>query len=331
MNKQSDPCKPENVGQTNCRRWRQFHGQGLLFFVILMVANPVNLSILADNGDVCDKTANDVLTSCRSSAQSEYQVTLGKCLNITDQAGRKDCETEAKHELSDALQTCQQGHAVRAAACEKLGDGAYDPIIDPTHFVTIVDNPYFPLTPGTTYIFEGKTSSSSMKDVFAVTNNTRVIDGVTCVEVHDSVFTDGELSEDTLDWFAQDIEGNVWYFGENTQELENGLITTIEGTFMAGVNHDKPGIVMKAHPAIGDFYRQEYSLGNAEDFAETLSLKETVVVPAGTFTNCLKSQETTPLEPDALEDKFYAPGVGNVLTIDETAGERCELVRIVKQ
>lgn len=296
-----------------------------------MVVNPVNLSVIAGAGDICDKTADDVLASCRSNAQSDYQVTLGKCSNITAPAERKDCETEAKHDLSDALQTCQQGHAVRVAACEKLGDGAYDPMIDPMDFVMVVDNPYFPLTPGTTYIFEGKVSSSSMKDVFAVTDNTRVIDGVTCVEVHDSVFTDGELTEDTLDWFAQDKKGNVWYFGENTQELEDGLITTIEGTFMAGVNHDKPGIVMKAQPAIGDFYRQEYSLANAEDFAQTLSLKERVVVPAGTFTNCLKSEETTPLEPDALEDKFYAPGVGNVLTVDETTGERCELVRIVKQ
>src|SRR5207244_1674521 len=110
----------------------------------------------------------------------------------------------------------------------------------------------------------------------AVTRNTRVILGVTCVEVHDTVTTDGELTEDTFDWFAQDRDGNVWYFGENTHELEDGLITTIDGTFMAGVNGDKPGIVMKAHPAIGDFYRQEFSLANAEDFAETLSLTESV-------------------------------------------------------
>src|SRR5262249_59969637 len=116
----------------------------------------------------------------------------------------------------------------------------------------------------------------------------RVILGVTCVEVHDTVTLDGELSEDTLDWFAQDKDGNVWYFGENTHELEDGLITTIEGTFMAGVNRDKPGIIMKAHPAVGDFYRQEFSLANAEDFAETLSLNEIVTVPFGTFNHLLK-------------------------------------------
>jgi hypothetical protein len=163
-----------------------------------------------------------------------------------------------------------------------------------------------------------------------VTHNTRVILGVTCVEVHDSVFTNGVLTEDTLDWYAQDRDGNVWYFGENTQELEDGLITTIAGTFMGGVNGDKPGIIMKAHPAVGDFYRQEFSLNNAEDDAETLSLNETVTVRFGTFNHCLKSQEKSPLEPDVLEDKFYAPGIGSVLEVDRSTNSTSELVRIIR-
>jgi hypothetical protein len=100
---------------------------------------------------------------------------------------------------------------------------------------------------------------------------------------------------------------------------------------MAGVNRDKPGIIMKAQPAIGDFYRQEFSLANAEDFAETLNLTQSVTVPAGTFHNCLKSKETTPLETDLLEYKFYAPGVGNVLTVDARTGDRVELVRVRRE
>jgi len=220
---------------------------------------------------------------------------------------------------------------VREESCDKLGPAPYDPVIDPANFVAKIDNPFFPLVPGTTFIYKGQTSEGLMRDEFAVTHNTRVIDGVTCVEVHDSVFTDGELTEDTLDWFAQDKDGNVWYFGENTAELEDGLISTIDGTFMAGVDGDKPGIVMKAHPAVGDFYRQEFSLGNAEDEAETLDLNASVTVPYGSFQHCLRSEETTPLEPDALEDKFYASGVGNVLTVDEVTGERCELVQIITE
>ncbi|HKA20641.1 MAG TPA: hypothetical protein VKN18_20325 [Blastocatellia bacterium] len=278
--------------------------------------------------DACRQTASDVLTSCRSGADSDYQLALGKCDNLADSAQRQACQQQASADLQDARQTCQAQNDARLAACQRLGGAPYDPVINPSNFVSRIDNPYFPLTPGTTFIYEGQTAEGFEHDEFAVTHNTRVILGVTCVEVHDTVTLDGELTEDTLDWFAQDTDGNVWYFGENTHELEDGLITTIEGTFMAGVNGDKPGIVMKAHPAIGDFYRQEFSLGNAEDFAETLSLTETVTVPAGTFHNCLKSQETTPLETDLLEKKFYAPGVGNVLTVDATTGDREELVRI---
>jgi len=298
---------------------------------ILLAGSLVRASANTGGTNVCQKTAADVLASCQTGAQSDYQVAIAKCVNIADPTERKACHQEAATALKDALRTCHEGFTLRLDACDKFGGGPYDPVIDPANFVSKVDNPYFPLVPGTTYISEGLTSQGPSRDEFAVTHNTRVINGVTCVEVHDSVFTNDQLTEDTLDWFAQDKEGNVWYFGENTQELEDGLITTIDGTFMAGVNNDKPGIIMKAHPAIGDFYRQEFSLGNAEDFAETVSLDEVVRVRIGTFTHCLKSQETTPLEPELLEDKYYAPGVGNVLTVDEITGERSELVRIVTE
>jgi hypothetical protein len=229
------------------------------------------------------------------------------------------------------LQSCADQNDVRLAACDRFGPAPYDPVIDPSNFVAQVDNPYFPLTPGTTFVYEGQTAEGFEHDEFAVTHRTRVILGVRCVEVHDTVRTDGQLTEETLDWFAQDRDGNVWYFGENTHELEDGLITTIDGTFKAGVNGDTPGIIMKAHPAIGDFYRQEFSLNNAEDFAETRSLTQTVHVPTGTYHNCLKSKETTPLETDLLEFKFYAPGVGNILTVDARTGDRVELVRIRRE
>jgi hypothetical protein len=274
-----------------------------------------------DSTNICVQTATDALASCQSAAQSTYQVTVGKCINLTDPAERKACQKQA-----DAQDTCKGGFQVRRESCQKLGPEPYDPVIDPNNFTTTIDNPYLPLVPGTTFTY--LTPDAAVKDVFAVTHDTRVIDGVTCVQVHDSVFTKEILTEDTLDFFAQDKQGNVWYFGENTAEFVKGLIDTIEGSFLAGVNYDKPGIIMKAHPAVGDFYRQEFSLGNAEDYAETIGLNATVVVPYGTFSNCLKSQETTPLEPDALEDKFYAPGVGNVLTVDLVTGERDELVSI---
>jgi hypothetical protein len=300
-----------------------------LLLIALMVSGlAFNAEAGVEAPDFCRRTAQDVLTSCRNAAQSDYSLALAKCDNLADPAARAQCQSQASADLNDARETCNEQNDARLAACDRLGGAPYDPVINPSNFVARIDNRYFPLTPGTTFIYEGQTAEGFEHDEFAVTDNTRVILGVTCVEVHDTVTTDGELTEDTLDWFAQDRDGNVWYFGENTHELEDGLITTIDGTFMAGVNGDKPGIVMKAHPAIGDFYRQEFSLANAEDFAETLSLTESVTVPAGTFHNCLKSQETTPLETDLLEYKFYAPGVGNVLTVDATTGDRVELVRI---
>ena len=283
----------------------------------------------AEATNICLQTARDALASCRSAARSDYQVALGKCINISDSTARRSCEEQAAADLADALDTCQGGFEVRQASCQKLGPGRYDPVIDPKNFTTTIDNPYFPLVPGTTFTY--LTPNGRIKDVFAVTHHTRVINGVTCVQVHDSVYTNDELTENTLDFFAQDREGNVWYFGENTAELENGLLATIEVSFLSGLNNDKAGIIMKAHPAPGDFYRQEFSLGNAEDYAETLNLNSRVVVPYGRFNDCLKSQETTPLEPDALEDKYYAPGVGNVLTVDRVTGERDELISITTE
>ena len=259
-----------------------------------------------ESTNICLQTARDALASCKSAARSDYQVAIGKCINITDPAGRRACQQQAATDLADARDTCSGGFDVRRASCQKLGPGPYDPIINPTNFTTTIDNPYFPLIPGTTFTYLSR--NGRIRDVFAVTHDTRVINRVTCVQVHDSVYTNDELTEDTLDFFAQDREGNVWYFGENTAEFENGLLATIEGSFLSGVNHDKAGIIMKAHPAPGDFYRQEFSLGNAEDYAETLNLNSRVVVPYGHFNNCLKSQETTPLEPDALENKVLRAG-----------------------
>ena len=155
--------------------------------------------------------------------------------------------------------------------------------------------------------------------------------GVRCVEVHDTTQLDNKLTEDTRDWFAQDKEGNVWYFGENTTLVEGGLPVDLTGTWTGGVDGAQPGIVMKAHPVIGDFYRQEFSLGNAEDLAEVKSLTAHVIVPYGSFDHCLKTLESSPLAPGDLENKFYAPGVGNLLTVDLATGERSELVQITTE
>jgi len=278
--------------------------------------------------DFCQQTSHDALEACQDGAESDQSIALGKCDNVSDPTARADCRKQASIAFEVGMATCQDQFNAREVGCQRLGPAPYDPVIDPANFISGVNNPYFPLPPGRTLVYEGQTSEGFEHDEFIITHETKVILGVTCVQVHDIVFRDGVLAEDTLDWFAQDKEGNVWYFGENTGELVDGRFVTLDGTFTAGVNHDKPGIIMEAHSMVGDFYRQEFSLANAEDFAEVIRLNAVVKVPAGTFRNCLQTQETTPLETTLLEQKYYATGIGNVLTVNSRNGDKLKLVKI---
>jgi hypothetical protein len=211
-------------------------------------------------------------------------------------------------------------------------DKTYNPIIDPANFVSGIDNPYFPLTPGTTFTYEAQTPDGLERDVVSVTHDTEVILGVTCIVVTDRSTLDGVIEEDTLDWYAQDKEGNVWYFGEFTTQFENGVPVAHEGSWKAGVDGAQPGIVMLANPQPGESYRQEFLAGVAEDMAKVLRLNADVSVPYGDFENCLETKEWSPLEPGAIEHKFYARGVGLVL-IEELKGKtlRMELVDVTTE
>jgi hypothetical protein len=148
--------------------------------------------------------------------------------------------------------------------------------------------------------------------------------------VRDTVTLDGEIIEDTLDWYAQYADGTVWYLGEDTAELEDGTITTREGSFEAGVDGAQAGVIMPASPEVGMAYRQEYYEGEAEDNGEVLALGEQATVPAGRYDGLLKTADTTPLEPDVLEHKYYARDVGVVLTVDKETGGREELMSVTQ-
>jgi hypothetical protein len=204
--------------------------------------------------------------------------------------------------------------------------------INAENFTTNIDNPFFPLQPGTTFIYKGSKEGSKQRDEFAVTDRTVVIDGVTCRVVHDKVFMQGVLQEDTFDYFAQDVDGNVWYFGEDTEELDSkGRVVSTAGTWRAGVDGAQPGIIMEAHPKVNDHYFQEVAAPIAQDEAIVLNLHEIVAVPFGKFTNCLQTKEFTQLEPGNIEHKFYARGVGFILGVVVKGGkERLALVNIVR-
>jgi hypothetical protein len=198
--------------------------------------------------------------------------------------------------------------------------------INPADFVPVIDNSYFPLEPGTTYITENPDGSAV--GTFAVTRQTRVIDGVTCVVVSDVSAVDGELEEKTSDYFAQDKAGNVWYFGEDTATYENGHVVSTEGSWRAGVDGAAPGIIMEAAPKIGDSYDQENAPGVAEDHAQVVSNGKSVDVPYGHFDQALTTRETSGLEPTASELKSYVKGIGFVLAVDQVTGEVEQLVKI---
>lgn len=203
----------------------------------------------------------------------------------------------------------------------------YSVSIDPADFVAQIDNPYYPLTPGTTFIYEGETGEGRERVETTVTRDTKVVMGVTCTVIQDRVLLDGELIEETFDWYAQDVDGNVWYFGEDSKDYENGQVISTKGSWEAGVDGAMPGIIMPADPQVGASYRQEYYAGEAEDMAEVLSLDGIASVPYGTYQNLLVTKDWTPLESGFVEQKYYARGVGLVLEEVVQGGEgRIELI-----
>jgi hypothetical protein len=207
---------------------------------------------------------------------------------------------------------------------------AYAPTIDPASFAgQQVDNAFMPLVPGVTMTYRSRTEDGVETTITEVTRKTRRILGVTCVVVHDKLTLDGEVVEDTFDWFAQDKDGNVWYFGEDTKEFEGGKVVSTKGSWEAGVDGAQPGIAMEAAPKVGDTYRQEFYAGEAEDMADVVSLTESAKVAYGSFQDLVMTKDYTPLEPAVVEHKFYARGIGLVLELGVKGGsERVELVTV---
>jgi hypothetical protein len=174
------------------------------------------------------------------------------------------------------------------------------------------------------WVYESQTEEGLERIVVEVTTDTRQVMGVDCVVVRDTASLDGSVIEDTFDWFAQADDGAVWYFGEDTKDYENGEVVSTEGAWEAGVDGAQPGIVMPAEPRVGDRYRQEFYPGEAEDMAEILSLTEQIEVPVGAYDQVVMTKDFTPLEPDVLEQKYYARGVGMILAVQIRGGTGAE-------
>jgi hypothetical protein len=220
----------------------------------------------------------------------------------------------------------------KAGPSSAKAEKTYAPNIDPSNFVEEVDNKYFPLEPGTTFVYEGKDEEAVERIEVTVTNDTKRVMSVDCVVLRDRVWIDGELVEDTFDWHAQDKEGTVWYFGENSREIENGEVVSTEGSWEAGVDGAEPGILIRADPKVGETYRQEYYPGQAMDRGKVLGLDESATVPYGSFDHLLMTKDWNPLDPAAgVAHKYYAPGIGKIQEVYvEGPAEKVELIDVEK-
>jgi hypothetical protein len=286
----------------------------------------------------CTNTATAALRACRAEVVDDFQIARGVCINLSDSAERSECLDEAGAERQEARGLCQEQRDARLDLCEALGEARYDPDFEPADFVdplaiggAVAPNPYFPLIPGTRWVYEGGDETV----IVTVTDRTKLIEGVTCLVVNDLVEEDGVAIEDTDDWYAQDLDGNVWYCGEIARNFEvfegdvpeEAELVDIDGSWKAGRDGALPGIIMLALPQVGDVYRQEVALGEAEDAARVISTTGSATVPAASCEgDCVVTRDFTPLEPDANERKFYAPGVGLILERDLESGDRVELV-----
>jgi hypothetical protein len=199
--------------------------------------------------------------------------------------------------------------AVQAAGAGEINkDDAYQPPIDPAKFRTVVDNPFFPLVPGTTFNYVEIKGKWTNANEVTVMQGTKVVMGVRCTIVRDVVRWGDAIREDTFDWYAQDEQGNVWYFGEETKEYESDGTVNTDGSWEGGVNGAMPGVIMPASPAPGEPYRQEYS-HDAMDMGQVVAVNESVTVPFGSYAGCVKTKDWSLLE-NGQENKWYAKGVG---------------------
>jgi hypothetical protein len=229
--------------------------------------------------------------------------------------------------------TLEPSPASPVAAQPLLPTGAEPVNLNPADFSADITNAYWPMKPGTRWVYRNVEEGNPPQDinVIATTETKKLANGITARVVRDTARSKGQLVEDTIDWYAQDKAGNVWYMGEQTAEYENGKVSSRAGSWEAGKDGAMPGIMLPAQPQDGQKYRQEYKKGEAEDNGEVLATTHRVEVKRGSFEEALVTMDTSTIEPDVVEYKFYAPGVGPLLAIDISGGAgREELVKMDK-
>ncbi|HLE68680.1 MAG TPA: hypothetical protein VJH87_03280 [Vicinamibacteria bacterium] len=296
----------------------------------------------------CTETAQLLYNACGNEVQDDHWVASAVCTNVSDKTERAECYAEARVARRESRQLCREQLKWRRQACKSLGEQRYDPDFDPASFETDFTNlqhpnAYFPLAIGNFWEYRGGNEVNTVE----VLNETKLIDGVTCIVVNDLVFQDGDLVEDTDDWFAQATDENVWYCGEEVKDFESfdgdnprkPELVSIDGSFKAGRDGDKPGIIFRASPVEGEAYLEEFSLGNAEDVTEIMSTAYSfgsdpeldAFVPQGLAEllcsgDCVVTKNFSLLEPGIVALKYYAAGIGFFLEVNPDDGEILQLV-----
>ncbi len=297
-------------------------------------------------GKVCSFTARAAYKAGKNEIRDAFWIGYGKCTNLVDSVMREECLAIAREDFTEAKELVKEQLSARLEVCAALGEAPYDPIINPDDFVdfeavlagqqNFTPQPYFPLIPGLTLIYIVKDSEGNKLERIKVEvlPKSKDILGVNCIVVRDRVWEfDDEggltLIEDTFDWYAQDLLGNVWYMGEIARNYEDGELVDLEGSWKGGRDYDMPGFIMVADAQEGDIYRQEFSLGNAEDMGEVVGYLDNLTINGVTYSDVLKTMDYTPVDPEVVEFKYYAPGVGVILEENPLDDERLELKRII--
>jgi hypothetical protein len=299
-----------------------------------------------NEGKFCSATALTLSNACENEVQSDYFTAQAICFNVSNDAEREECFADAKDSRDEGRQLCREQRTTRLDACDLIGEDRYDPDFQPAVFDDPKNpknpNSYFPLTIGNLWEYAGGTEFNTVE----VMNETKLIEGVTCIVIRDIVKDNGDLTEATDDWYAVANDGNVWYCGEKTQTLESfdgdnprtPELLSVDGSFKAGRDGDKPGIIFPASPTQGQAYLEEFSLGNAEDATVILSTTYAFGHDAGLDQgvpqqlaerfcsgDCVVTRNFSLLEPGIFARKYYAPGIGVFLEL-ETTGETSQLV-----
>jgi hypothetical protein len=303
----------------------------------------------APGGRFCTATALALSVSCRSEVKDDYFRAKSLCINLDEAEERAACLVEATNAGVEAHETCRDQRAARRQLCNALGESRYDPDFDPAAFDDDFENPshpnpYFPLTIGNRWEFAGGDETIRVE----VRDETKNIEGVTCIVVNDRVEVDGLVVEDTDDWYGQAKDGSVTYCGEIASNFEvfegddpaDPELVDVDGSWKAGRDGDLPGTQMLAVPVPGDVYRQEFSPGNAEDAARVLSnsygygsdpalddfVPQALATHLCSTNDCVVTSEFTPLEPGTFQRKYYAPGIGLFLEVNPGSGSAVSLV-----